>query len=174
LLVDTCFIGALCASLTWIGVWNNSFSLLPRGFLYNDPYDVGFMLVFSSVLYAPSACAAILGAYSDEDPNEQPSTAINTIGPCLNASVIGLAVGIGVGSLWPGDWPPYGVYMLCIVIVVAMTSHALIAAKRRGRGFKSGRSGGALVRRLVNISNYRSTRTALVVVYIGLLFSFSN
>eukprot|EP00929_Paragymnodinium_shiwhaense_P100541 TRINITY_DN62941_c0_g1_i1.p1 TRINITY_DN62941_c0_g1~~TRINITY_DN62941_c0_g1_i1.p1 ORF type:complete len:1350 (-),score=282.67 TRINITY_DN62941_c0_g1_i1:188-4237(-) len=58
LLEDVCFLCGLVSSLTLCGVLVGGLVFLPHGFLFDDPFDARLMTLFSSVLYAPSACAA--------------------------------------------------------------------------------------------------------------------
>lgn len=160
LLVNTCLVGAVISGLVWVGLFNSGFQLLPKkNFLYADPYDTRFMLIFSSLLFAPSACAAVMARHS-ADPLETVK-----VYPWFVLSV-GLVGGVLAGFIGPKSH--YGTWMLAILVIVGMVSHARIAGDSFFAAARSG--GGRRVEKFVNIVNQRVTRIAIVVVYLVLLF----
>lgn len=165
LLVNTCMIGAVVSGLTWIGIYRDSFQLLPRGFLYPDPYDTRLMLVFSSMLYAPSACAAVLGRYSNPVGG-------NTVVKIRSLPVLlgGLGGGLLLGYIWFADW--YSMWMLSVMIVTGMASHGLIARRDLFSRPRSGNSD--LIAFLIDFVNKGPTRIVIILLYIGVLFLASK
>jgi cation transport ATPase len=156
LLINTCLIGSVVSGLTWVGIFFSEFKLLPKGFLYADPYDTRMMLVFSSLLYAPSACAAVMGGFS------VPRSSIKVYS--LAVLIAGLLFGVVVGLIGPKNG--YGRWMLVITILVGMTSHAMLSHAKfmRARDGKGDRIGA-----LVDLLNRRSVRICIVLAYISLV-----
>ena len=168
LLVNTCMIGAVISGLTWVGILHNAFTLLPKGFLYPDPYDTRLMLVFSSLVFAPSACAAVLGRYS----NASGGRAVIKIRAFL-VLITGLLGGIFFGYMGPKSW--YSTWMLSLVIVAAMASHALIAHLdffAKPRSFSS--TGTTKLGSVVDFMNRGPARILIAVFYIAVLLLASR
>ena len=153
LLVNTCLVGALTASLTWVGIWQNSFALLRRGFLYPDPYDTRFMLLFSSVLFAPSACSAVLGRYSHtgQAPIKVHSWVVQFRGLAL-----GLSTGAMAAFLYPQN---FRIWLLIVMIVTTMISHDRISSSHTLK------SPSMKIRTVVDFINRRVVRGVVVAGY---------
>jgi len=111
LLEDVCFLCGLVSALTLCGVWIGGFVFLPRGFLYDDPFDARLMMLFSSGLYAPSACAAACrigaspAALPPTDNAAKPRTLLAGPRDGIRALLIGGVLGITLGLVGPSDNP---------------------------------------------------------------------
>lgn len=101
LLSDVCQLCGMIAALTFLGVWAASFAFLPRGFLYDDPYDARIMTIFSGMLYPFSACAAActVGGGVSLRPDEEMPVAL---GP-VRSLLLGLLQGCVLGLAGPSD-----------------------------------------------------------------------
>ena len=158
LLLNTCLIGSVVSGLTLVGIAWGNFKLLPKGFLYADPYDTRLMLIFSSLLYAPSACAAIMGGFSSSS-SELASISIRSLG----VLIAGLLFGMIVGFVGPRS-AAYSQWMLITMILVGMGSHAMLAG--RNSRFNRPRDGsGDRIGVVVDLVNKRWFRGGLVIVY---------
>lgn len=158
LLINTCLVGSVVSGLTWVGIFNHGFQLLPKGFLYSDPYDTRLMLLFSSLLYAPSACAAVMGGFSRD------RSSINVYS--LAVLFFGLLFGILLGLM--GPHPAYSQWMLSMMILVGLGSHALLVGNRASLARASDGTG-ELIGRIVDLINKPLIRAAIVVGYIVLV-----
>ncbi|CAK0819230.1 unnamed protein product [Prorocentrum cordatum] len=90
LLGDVCTLCGMVSALTLCGIWAGGFTFLPRGFLYDDPFDARIMSLFSGGLYPLSACAAACRVGSAA-PAPAPA---------------GAAPGPAAGSAWPATKAP--------------------------------------------------------------------
>ena len=157
LLVDTCIVGSLTAGFTWTGIVKSGFRLLPKGFLFNDPYDLKAMLIFTSVLYGPSACFAVCSAFSQSDKNFAHQKRMNA----YMLLIFGFLGGVLIGSLIPQS--VFGQTILGLLIIVAMAGHHVIA---RHSVFRPGRSCYEQIKRVIDTSNYGPVRAGIVLLYL--------
>jgi uncharacterized membrane protein YoaK (UPF0700 family) len=157
LLVDTCIVGSLTAGFTWTGIVKSGFRLLPKGFLFNDPYDLKAMLIFTSILYGPSACFAVCSAFSQSDKNFAHQKRMNA----YILLIFGFLGGVVIGSLIPQS--VFGQTMLGLLIIVAMAGHHVIA---RNSVFRPGRSCYEQIKRVIDTSNYGPVRAGIVLLYL--------
>jgi high-affinity K+ transport system ATPase subunit B len=162
LLMNTCLIGSVVSGLTLVGIYFNNFQLLAKGFLYPDPYDTRLMVAFSSLLYAPSACAAVMGGFSTwRGKGTIPVRSLRVL-------VLGLILGILVGLVGPKK--KYSTWMLVTMILVAMGSHGLLAGQ--GSRFARARDGSArTIGILVDVGNTVLLRGLVVIVYSAVVIS---
>jgi len=98
LLEDVCLLCGLVSSLTFCGIWTNGFAFLPRGFLYDDPFDARIMTLFSGCAYPVSACSAACVAARVANCNPSAALVSPACGPTPCASSTGRAFGSSIGT----------------------------------------------------------------------------
>lgn len=129
LLGDVCLLCGMVSALTLCGVWAGGFAFLPRGFLYDDPFDARLMTLFSGAIYPLSACAAACHAGSvaaRAGPTPACALAAGTPGP-VRALLIGVAVGASLGLAGPSDdVGRFGRWILATTAGVCLVRHAVV------------------------------------------------
>lgn len=123
LLEDVCHLCGLLASLTLCGVWSAGFKFLPRGFLYDDPFDAGKMTLFSSCLYLPSSCTAACAVVAQTNPDG--TMAGSTRAPRVSRSLIlGVVLGSCFGLAGPSnDGIQLGRWILTCTSSISLIRH---------------------------------------------------
>merc|ERR1712032_1649777 len=86
--------------LTLCGIWASGFAFLPRGFLYDDPFDARLMTLFSSSLYLPSSCAAACAVGLPMSSSESSKSSNPRV---LRYLVFGATLGSFLGMVGPTD-----------------------------------------------------------------------
>jgi len=137
LLEDVCFLCGLVSSLTLCGVWAAGFNFLPRGFLYDDPFDARLMTLFSSGLYAPSVCTAacVVGATAASGPKDgkAPGVAVLPVTDrprVVRSLLLGTFLGSCLGLAGPTDSAPrLGPWILSSTVLVSLLRHMIVCVQ---------------------------------------------
>jgi len=163
---DVCFLGGLCATMTWVGVWAQGFNLMRRGFLYNDPYNTTLMMVFSTGIYSPSICAMVMARYAGMGADQKPEEPQRIVLRGVRQLLVGVLLGGSAGFLIEGFRLPYGAGMLFLIVGLMLILHL---AQSSDCSVPSVRRGGKAIRVFVNAVNWPLTRLALLAAYAALL-----
>jgi len=128
LLEDVCLLCGLVSALTLCGVWAASFTFLPRGFLYDDPFDARIMTLFSGGVYPLSACAAACSVAASssattDGSRRQESRQASKAMP-VRFLLLGTALGCLLGLAGPSDdTGRFGRHILTSTFCVCLVRH---------------------------------------------------